>query len=257
MMKWVTALLAVTVVITPVTAVPAAAGGGYCKPALHRGLHNANTDENTLAAIRGAKGLGPAEIDVRLTKDHRMVLMHNAKVDATTDGTGYVRDMTLAEVRALRTEPNRARVPTFATAVKVAGRQRVKLIVELKSYNDWTPELLTTATRVASQGASEVFVGGTGHGFANNLLVRAVDGAKLYWRPGPGEVASPENVRAHGAKMVQVRSKATSVNQVLRLHRAHIRVTLRKTNDYVRARKLDVDFIMTNYPRRVKKVCQQ
>ncbi len=41
------------------------------------------------------------EMDVRLTKDGVVVLQHDAKVDRTTDGTGRIEDLTLAEVQAL------------------------------------------------------------------------------------------------------------------------------------------------------------
>lgn len=41
------------------------------------------------------------EFDVHLTKDGEAVVIHDEKVDRTTDGTGYVKDMTLSEIRKL------------------------------------------------------------------------------------------------------------------------------------------------------------
>lgn len=59
--------------------------------------------ENTMSSFCLAAELGVdrLECDVRLTKDGRPVLIHDATVDRTTNGTGRVRDMTLDELRAL------------------------------------------------------------------------------------------------------------------------------------------------------------
>jgi glycerophosphoryl diester phosphodiesterase len=59
--------------------------------------------ENTLRAIRRAIALeaDQVEIDVQLTRDGHLVLMHDSTVDRTTNGTGNVADLTLDEIRRL------------------------------------------------------------------------------------------------------------------------------------------------------------
>jgi len=60
--------------------------------------------ENTLAAFRSAVddwGADMLEMDVRLTADGGVVVIHDATVDRTTDGTGAVIEMTTEEVRSL------------------------------------------------------------------------------------------------------------------------------------------------------------
>ena len=59
--------------------------------------------ENTVAAFASAsaKGVGMIEFDVQLTKDGRLVLMHDATVNRTTDGKGQVGNLTFDELRAL------------------------------------------------------------------------------------------------------------------------------------------------------------
>ncbi len=60
--------------------------------------------ENTLEAFRSAVeawGVDMLEMDVHLTADDRVVVIHDPTVDRTTNGSGRVRDLTLAEVRAL------------------------------------------------------------------------------------------------------------------------------------------------------------
>jgi glycerophosphoryl diester phosphodiesterase len=68
----------------------------------HRG-GGARAPENTLEAMRlaiadGADGL---EFDVRLSADGEVVVIHDPTVDRTTDGTGAVQKMTLAELKSL------------------------------------------------------------------------------------------------------------------------------------------------------------
>src|SRR5207248_1003596 len=58
---------------------------------------------STLLALRlaVAAGADALELDVHATSDGELVVCHDATVDATTDGTGAIADMTLAEVRRL------------------------------------------------------------------------------------------------------------------------------------------------------------
>ena len=66
----------------------------------HRG-NCAHAPENTLESFRQAVALGVdgLELDVRLSKDGQVVVMHDATVDRTTNGTGAVDSLTLAELR--------------------------------------------------------------------------------------------------------------------------------------------------------------
>ena len=68
----------------------------------HRG-DRVNGLENTMTAMRMAveAGCDMIETDVRMTKDGALILMHDETVDRTTDGTGKVCDLTLAEIRKL------------------------------------------------------------------------------------------------------------------------------------------------------------
>ena len=59
--------------------------------------------ENTMAGFRSAVSLKPdmIEMDVHMTKDRRLVVMHDHNVKRTTNGEGLIRDMTFDEIRAL------------------------------------------------------------------------------------------------------------------------------------------------------------
>ncbi|MBQ9802848.1 MAG: hypothetical protein IJW51_07270 [Clostridia bacterium] len=70
--------------------------------AAHRGL-SATYPENTMEAFRAAVevGVDQVETDIRITKDGALVLIHDATLDRTTNGTGRVDAHTLAELREL------------------------------------------------------------------------------------------------------------------------------------------------------------
>ena len=68
--------------------------------------HQGGEDEapsSTLYAFKRARQLGAdmLELDIHATADNQLVVIHDAKVDRTTDGTGFVGDKTLAQVQAL------------------------------------------------------------------------------------------------------------------------------------------------------------
>jgi glycerophosphoryl diester phosphodiesterase len=67
----------------------------------HRGA-SSRAPENTLEAFRLAvlSGAGGLELDVHMTSDGRVVVIHDDSVDRTTEGTGLVRRMTLHEVKS-------------------------------------------------------------------------------------------------------------------------------------------------------------
>ncbi|WP_245603569.1 glycerophosphodiester phosphodiesterase family protein, partial [Salinispora cortesiana] len=104
----------------------------------HRG-HWRAAPENSLTAIDLAvrAGVHVVEIDVRRTADGHLVLMYDSTVDRTTDGTGAVSELALAEVKQLRLKRGlggsqapltEERVPTLAEAMaQVRGRAMVNL----------------------------------------------------------------------------------------------------------------------------------
>lgn len=96
--------------------------------------------ENTLAGIRAAINLGAdaIEIDVHLTADGVPVLLHDDTVDRTTDGSGDVRQMTLAQVRALDAGARgfegrfgSERIPSLEAVLELT-RGRALLVAEIK-----------------------------------------------------------------------------------------------------------------------------
>src|SRR5918993_335443 len=78
------------------------AGRGWPVNLAHRGA-SAHAPENTMEAFRLAveTGAGGLELDVHLSRDGYIVVIHDPTLDRTTDGTGAVARMTLDELRGL------------------------------------------------------------------------------------------------------------------------------------------------------------
>ncbi|GGP44550.1 glycerophosphodiester phosphodiesterase [Streptomyces calvus] len=95
----------------------------------HRGVMGV-APENTLRSFVAAQeaGLDVIELDLHLSKDGALVVMHDAEVDRTTDGTGAIADKTLAELRALDAGGGE-RVPVFE---EVLDAVRAPLQAEIK-----------------------------------------------------------------------------------------------------------------------------
>ncbi|CAN5720514.1 glycerophosphodiester phosphodiesterase [soil metagenome] len=104
----------------------------------HRGAAG-EAPENTMAGFRWAQrhGVNILETDVRLTADGVPVLMHDATVDRTTDGSGEVGEMTIAELQKLRADrlfpgwQGDVRIPTLNTLLAMDDPFE-ELLIEIK-----------------------------------------------------------------------------------------------------------------------------
>ncbi len=110
--------------------------------AAHRGFSE-KYPENTMSAFRAALDVGVDEIetDVRVTADGELVLIHDEAVDRTTDGTGKVCELTLAELKKLDAGAKKgaefagSRIPTLRELMElVKDHPTLTLDIELKEY---------------------------------------------------------------------------------------------------------------------------
>ncbi len=110
----------------------------------HRGA-SAYEPENTLPAFARAIEMGATmlELDLHLSRDGYPVVIHDADLERTTDGTGRVADMDLARLRKLDAGRGQ-RLPTLAEVIELA-RGRVELYLELKGPG--TPEPVVRSLR--------------------------------------------------------------------------------------------------------------
>ncbi|MEV1176106.1 glycerophosphodiester phosphodiesterase [Nonomuraea sp. NPDC049784] len=102
----------------------------------HRG-YPLSGSENTLTSLRRALGAGArqVEIDIRFTKDHQPVLMHDATLDRATNGSGLVATSSLARLRTVRGGDGLA-PPTLAQALSALRGHADLVLIELKTVPD-------------------------------------------------------------------------------------------------------------------------
>jgi glycerophosphoryl diester phosphodiesterase len=107
----------------------------------HRGA-SAHAPENTLAAFELAlqQGADALELDVKLSADGHVVVIHDATVDRTTGAHGKVKDMSLADLRSLdagsffSAKFQGEKIPTLEEVFEAVGR-RTFINVELTNYS--------------------------------------------------------------------------------------------------------------------------
>ena len=105
----------------------------------HRGF-SAEYPENTIAAFKAAVAAKAdyIEIDVHLSKDGKIVVMHDDTIDRTTNGTGFVNDYTLIELREFdagawfNDKFAGERIPTLLEEIEIVENTQTRLCVEIK-----------------------------------------------------------------------------------------------------------------------------
>ena len=113
----------------------------------HRGA-SGYAPENTIEAFRLAieQGADGIELDVQLTKDEQIVVIHDEWIDRTSDGKGWVKDYTLEELRRFnfnKTCPEYAHadIPTLREVYELIKPTSLTIDVELKTGIVFYPEL--------------------------------------------------------------------------------------------------------------------
>lgn len=88
--------------------------------------------ENTIESFKKAIEFGVAfvECDVHLTKDGKIVVIHDPTLERTTNGTGFVKDYTLEELQKLNIG-NNYKIPTLEEVLRL----NYPLVVEFKAFN--------------------------------------------------------------------------------------------------------------------------
>lgn len=110
----------------------------------HRGA-SAYYPENTMLAFERAIELGCTgiETDVQLTKDGYLVLIHDEKLNRTTDAVGYVKDFSLSEIKSMDAGSFKDKcfrgvsIPTAEELIKLVVDKSIMINFELKTGEIW------------------------------------------------------------------------------------------------------------------------
>ncbi len=225
----------------------------------HRGA-SAHAPENTLAAFRRAAELGAdaIETDLRVTRDGRFVLLHDSRVNRTTDGRGRIADLPFDAVRRLDAgswfdeEFAGERVPLIEETLALAAELDLGIYLELKAPLDGSlPFALAEQLRRSRRLERVALLSFDPSALA---LMRATEPriatALLVGRSGP----TIEAARRAGARLLAPRYRRITARLVRRARDAGLGVVAWTVNEREEMRKmlsLGIDGIMTNWPGRL------
>jgi glycerophosphoryl diester phosphodiesterase len=99
----------------------------------HRGAKG-EIAENTLKSIQHAitAGVGAIEIDVHLTKDGKLAVIHDDSVDRTTNGIGKIIDLTMDELKKLDAGEGQT-IPTLQEVIDLIKDHPITFFIEVKA----------------------------------------------------------------------------------------------------------------------------
>jgi glycerophosphoryl diester phosphodiesterase len=224
----------------------------------HRGAAG-HAPENTFASFRTGIELGAplVELDIHLSKDGQVIVIHDEIVDRTTDGSGAVADLTAEEIQRLDAgtwfgpEFAGERVPLLGEVLDWA-RGRVGLVIELKLGPVWYPgiEEALVSTLREHQATDDVLVISNDHVAVWRVkqLEPAVKTAIMYGGRLLDTVAA---ARAAGADAVRPSHWMIVADDVAACHAAGLAVipwTVNREEDMRRVVGLSVDGMSSNYP---------
>ena len=224
----------------------------------HRGA-SAHAPENTIAAFKLAadQQADGIELDVTLSKDGQIVVIHDDSVDRTTNGTGEVVDLTLAELQALDAGQGE-HIPTLKEVFESVGNSLV-VNIELKNTKLFSSILPDQVAQFIKT-----------HNLINNVIISSFNPfylqrfhrhcpqvrigfltlphmAKLwFWRFFHFDALHPYFKDVNESLMDKVRKHGQQINTW----------TVDDPQEIKRLTKLGVDGIITNDPQRTREIME-
>lgn len=224
----------------------------------HRGA-SGYAPENTIPAFELAleQGADAFELDVQLTRDDHVVVIHDETLERTTTGAGWVADHSLDDLRTLDASAGRdeyagVRIPTLAEVFELVRDTPTRLNIELKNsrmaYMGLEERVLEL---VASWGMADRVILSTFNHYSLRRLV-ALGATQplgaLYSEPlwKPWAYASRLGATALHPSMAATRRKIVDKSHE---HGLAVHVwTVNEPDDVTRMIRLGVDAVITNYP---------
>lgn len=236
----------------------------------HRGS-SAYAPENTLSAFELAiqHQADAVELDVKLSQDNIPVVIHDPTVDRTTNGSGFVRRMTLEELRKLdageyfNASFRGERIPTLEEVLTTIGR-RIFINIELTNYaspNDNLPEIV--AELIQKHNLSESILISSFNPLALwriSRLLPQVPRGLLALRGTAGSWARSWIRHLVPCEAVHPAFQDVTPNFLRRIHRSGQRVhayTVNLPEDMRRLLKMGVDGIFTDDPVLARKILSE
>jgi glycerophosphoryl diester phosphodiesterase len=236
----------------------------------HRGAMG-YAPENTMASFEDAirRGADWLELDVQLTKDGELVVMHDTSVERTTNGHGLVRDLPLKKIKSFDAgswyDPEFVGefVPSLADVLTRFRNRRstrqlpVGLIIELKTVRGSGGSL---ADAVVALLQKEQFLDQAVVISFDSVALQEVRAASRQVPTGllysdEGDASRVAEAREIGAHAIFPRKTCVTSREVVAAHKAGLAVatwTANTKNEMKRLMTCGVDAIATNFPDRLR-----
>ena len=240
----------------------------------HRGAMG-YAPENTLASFEEAvrRGADLIELDVQLSSDGEVVVMHDASVDRTTNGEGLVRDLPWKRIKSFdagawyRQDFAGEYVPSLTDVIqrfrsrRTTGGHALGFIVELKTVRGWGGSLADAVVNVLQKEdfVERIFIISFDAVSLQEVRAahRSVPTGLLYSEEG-------EESRIAQARMIQAqalfpRKTCVTTRGVVAAHKAGLAVatwTANTKNEMKRMIACGVDAVTTNYPDRLRSLME-
>jgi glycerophosphoryl diester phosphodiesterase len=220
----------------------------------HRGAKGYEP-ENTLRSFKKALELkvDMIELDVQLSKDKQLIVIHDNKVNRTTNGSGYVKEKTFNELRSLDAGKGE-KIPTLREVFNLVDKQ-VTINIELKGKGTAKPVARLIEMYVKKKGWTN------NHSFVSsfdyeelekfNELNPEIKLGVLIGRNLERGLNFAEKIKA---KVVSPRKRLITKKLIDKIHKKGRKVyvwTVNTKKGIEKIKKLKVDGIFSNYPDRI------
>ncbi|MGP9022231.1 glycerophosphodiester phosphodiesterase [Streptomyces sp. BR1] len=210
----------------------------------HRGVMGVEPENTLRSFVRAERaGMDAIELDLHLSKDGALVVLHDADVDRTTDGTGPVAEKTVAELRELDAGQGE-RIPLFEEVLDAVGSP---LQAEIKD--------VAAAVELARVIHARDLVGrvtvSSFHDEALARMVSLVPGVRTVLIASRWEDDLTDRARAVGAHALSLDIRHLTLAAVERAHAESLQVIgwVVNTQDHLRlVRALGLDGATTDCP---------
>ena len=241
----------------------------------HRGAAG-DAPQNTMAAFELAlrQGADGIELDVRLSSDGVPVVIHDARLDRTTSGHGWVSAYSVSALKRLdagswfnRKNPANAqrrfealRIPTLAEVLEWTRDRACCAYVEIKQGGDDYPGIEARVLEAIHRAGAVQVVTVISFDFAALRRLRALDAEILLGASFSRPLLALRRAKSVGARCVALHRAFASRRLIRRAHKAGLSVVAWTVNQPDRMRRKisdGVDGIITNFPGRLAEVCDR
>ena len=230
----------------------------------HRGSSSTAPENSKASLIQALRdGASGVEIDLQLTKDNEVVVIHDEKIDRTSSGLGFVKDMTLKELQTYDIgsyfDPKfkSERIMTLKDALKLLKKSKI-INLEIKKMIDFNHNIEKEVVKVLNEMNLDniIIISSFNHESLNIIkkLDNSIITAPLFYSRLYKPWTYAKNI---GSNYLHLYYKAVNKTLIKNCHKNDIKVnvfTVDKVKDLKKMININVDGIITNYPLRALKL---